>query len=54
MKELNMCKTLLIEAEKDLNLALNFSKIPNEKYFIEQHFDVLKEMKATLTKVDKN
>ncbi len=45
-----MCRELLEEAERDLNLALDFVEIPSERYFIEQHFKFLNRMKKTAKK----
>jgi len=47
-----MCRELLGEAERDLNIALDTVEIPSERYFIEQHFDFLNRMKETSKKPD--
>jgi len=48
-----MCRELLGEAERDLNLVLDIVEIPSERYFIEQHFDFLNRMKKTSRKPDR-
>ena len=49
-----MCRDLLNEAERDLNLALNVVESPSEKYFIEQHLDFLDKMKITSKKPNRS
>lgn len=48
-----MCRELLAEAERDLNLALDIVEVPSEKYFIEQHFNFLNKMKKTSKKPER-
>jgi predicted HTH transcriptional regulator len=40
-----MCRELLGEAERDLNLALDHTENPNERFFIEQDISFLENMK---------
>lgn len=48
-----MCRELLAEAERDLNLALENVENPNEKFFIEKDINFLNELKATSRKPSK-
>jgi predicted HTH transcriptional regulator len=45
-----MCRDLLIEAERDLNLALEHVENPNERFFIEQDMSFLENMKRVSRK----
>jgi hypothetical protein len=40
-----MCRDLLSEAERDLNMALEHVENPNERFFIEQDMSFLENMK---------
>lgn len=48
-----MCRDLLVEAERDLHLALDHVENPNEKFFIEQDISFLENMKKISTKSKK-
>ncbi|WP_353929857.1 ATP-binding protein [Okeanomitos corallinicola TIOX110] len=48
-----MCRELLAEAERDLNLALENVENPNEKFFIEKDINFLNELKDTSRKPSK-
>lgn len=46
-----MCRQLLEEAGKDLNLSLDNAENPNEKYFIEKDLEFLEKLKSTSRKL---
>ena len=48
-----MCRDLLVDAERDLHLALDHVENPNEKFFIEQDISFLENMKKISTKSKK-
>ncbi len=48
-----MCRDLLSEAERDLNLALENVENPNERFFIEQDISFLENMKKISRKPDR-
>ncbi len=45
-----MCRELLEEAERDLNVALENTENPNENFFIEKDINFLNDLKQTSRK----